>query len=621
MPAENMTITAQWKKATYIISWDMNADGVIDDHDIITTVEYGDLPALPQTEVPTKEDTAELSYIFTNNWLPDIKFADGDATYTAQYDAVGRKYTVKFLNFDGSLLQASEVEYGSMPSYNGATPMNTDSIQYDYTFVGWSPELELVTGDATYTATFTESIKKYTVIWQNWDGAVLEKDVGVDHGDIPIYNGATPIKLSTDETEYIFVGWTPQISGAVADVTYTATFAEKTRKYKITWLNEDGSVIDVTAVEYGKIPAYTAPIKPSTKEFSYTFADWTPAVFAVTGDATYTAYYIATKNKYTVVWNVDGAKISEVYEYGMIPEFKGSTEKAADGCTAYSFDGWDKKLSAVVENVEYTAKYSTATVHTSSDFVYQNNNDGTHTKKNSCCGAAVKTVECSDARKDGDHKCDSCGADNIGTHSGGSSTCKTLAICTDCGVSYGSYNASKHESKKINYVDITKTTHDEVYACCNAIKTDNVAHNYVDKNCVCGAKEPMTVVIMNGDTAWKTIELDGDTDLSVADIPEPTPSKGFVFAGWYTEDGVRVEEDTQLTDDVVLHAGYFSGDVDGDGTIEREDVEQLNRYIVGQEVMTVEDQEALDINGDGDITVLDTVLLLLHISGKLVMTP
>jgi len=125
---------------------------------------------------------------------------------------------------------------------------------------------------------------------------------------------------------------------------------------------------------------------------------------------------------------------------------------------------------------------------------------------------------------------------------------------------------------------------------------------------------------MNGDSVWETIESE-DTDISVSDMPTPTPTPGYVFSGWYTEDGVRVDSETNLTYDMVLHAGYFSGDVDGDGTIEKEDVDKLTRYIVGQDVATVEDEKAFDINGDGDVTVVDSILLLLHISGKRPMTP
>jgi hypothetical protein len=322
-----------------------------------------------------------------------------------------------------------------------------------------------------------------------------------------------------------------------------------------------------------------------------------------------------------VVWNVNGVKVSESYEYGALPEFKGSTDKASDGCTAYAFTGWNKKISEVVENIEYTATYSTVTVHTSSEFVYESNNKGTHSKKYKCCNAVIETVACADALNDGNHKCDFCGADNISTHSGGKATCKTLAKCDECGVAYGSYDTNNHESSQISYSDITKTTHDEIYACCNAIKIDNAQHNYVGKNCLCGAKKIVTVVMMNGDTVWQTIESEGDTEISFSDMPIPTPTPGYVFSGWYTEDGVRVDSGTKPSDDMILHAGYFPGDVDCDGAITTEDVNKLNQYIVGDYVTKVEDEKVFDINADGNVTVADSILILLHVTGKRPMTP
>ena len=73
------------------------------------------------------------------------------------------QYTIKFNNYDGTQLQSSKVNYGATPAYTGATPTKPSTAAYTYTFNGWSPAIATVTGNATYTAQFTEQINQATV--------------------------------------------------------------------------------------------------------------------------------------------------------------------------------------------------------------------------------------------------------------------------------------------------------------------------------------------------------------------------------------------------------------------------------------------------------------------------
>ena len=107
---------------------------------------------------PTKSSTAQYDYTF-DGWDPEIADVTGNATYKAKYKATLRKYDVKFVNDDGTVLQDTKEDYGSTPSYKGSTPTKPETDKYTYTFKGWKPDISEVTGNATYVAEFTAVAK------------------------------------------------------------------------------------------------------------------------------------------------------------------------------------------------------------------------------------------------------------------------------------------------------------------------------------------------------------------------------------------------------------------------------------------------------------------------------
>ena len=83
-------------------------------------------------------------------------------TVKAEFEeAPAPTYTVTWKNDDGTVIDTTEVEEGTVPTHADATKAN-DTF-YSYTFAGWNDgentyapsELPAVTGDDTYTATFT----------------------------------------------------------------------------------------------------------------------------------------------------------------------------------------------------------------------------------------------------------------------------------------------------------------------------------------------------------------------------------------------------------------------------------------------------------------------------------
>ncbi len=127
------------------------------------------------------------------------------------------------LNYDGSELQSSEVEYGQTPSYSGEAPEKPADAENTYIFTGWSPSIESVTKAQTYTAQFSSTTNKYLVRFLNDDGTELQSEE-LAYGATPAYTGETPTKEATAQYTYTFKGWDSEIEVVKGAKNYTATY-------------------------------------------------------------------------------------------------------------------------------------------------------------------------------------------------------------------------------------------------------------------------------------------------------------------------------------------------------------------------------------------------------------
>lgn len=209
-------------------------------------------------------------------------------------------------------------------------------------------------------------VTSYTVTWKNYDGTILATDTVVS-GVTPTYKGETPVKESTEQSDYTFSGWDPSPIPISADTIYTAQFTESPKTFTVTWKNDDGTVLETdTNVAYGSKPVYngSTPTKANDGETSYAFQGWSPQITdntKITEDTTYTARFLTNVNTYTITWKDGDGNIlkTEQCPEGIRPQYTGDTPtKTADAQYTYSFNySWTPGIAAADADATYTANF------------------------------------------------------------------------------------------------------------------------------------------------------------------------------------------------------------------------------------------------------------------------
>ena len=239
-PTADATYTAYFAINQYTIIF-QNYDGTELQNEVLN---HGDAVSY-KGATPTKPATDQYTYTFSG-WSPNVVYTAVDnATYVAQFDATVNKYTITFKNWDGSVLESKQWEYGETPSYTG-TPTRPADAENTYTFTGWDKTISVVTGEEEYIAQYGSTTNSYTI--------TTNGENGVTTGDGTYLYGTNVTLTATPNACYRFVRWNDGDTNATRSVTvtgaatYTAIF-EKV-KYTITVQSDNDAQGSATITAY-----------------------------------------------------------------------------------------------------------------------------------------------------------------------------------------------------------------------------------------------------------------------------------------------------------------------------------------------------------------------------------
>ena len=327
MPAENMTVKAQWEINQYTITFDTNGGSEI----APITQDYG-------TEITAPDNPTRKGYTF-KGWdkeIPETMPAE-NITVKAQWEI--NQYTIAFDTNGGSEIAPITQDYGTEIT----APDNP--TRKGYTFKGWDKEIPKTMPAENITVKAQWEINQYTITFDTNGGsdiAPITQDYGAEitAPDNPTRKG------------YTFKGWDKEIPETMPAENITVKAQWEINQYTITFDTNGGSEIAPITQDYGT--EITAPDNPTRK--GYTFKGWDKEI-----PKTMPAENITVKaqweiNQYTIAFDTNGGS-----EIAPITQDYGTQITAPDKPTrkGYSFKGWDKEIPETMpaENITITARW------------------------------------------------------------------------------------------------------------------------------------------------------------------------------------------------------------------------------------------------------------------------
>ena len=336
------------------------------------TYHFGDEVVVP--EAPSRNADNTYTYTFKNWGKTVAETCVGDAEYTANYEATYIEYNIKFLDWDGSLIQTVKYHYGDTITAI-ADPERASDETYTYTFLSWNKALGTCTGNASFTAQYESTFINYTVVFKDYDGSVISRKT-YHFGDT-ITIPADPERASDETYIYTFKDWGNISTSCNGNKEYTAVYNSEYIEYTVVFKDHNGDTLSSKTYHYGdEVVIPSDPTRVADNTYTYTFAGWDKEIVACEGDATFKATYTSTYIDYTVIFkNEDGKILSHnTYHYGEKVNVPEAPTKAADNTYTYTFKAWDKTVVDCAGDATYTATYDSTYIDYTVIF---KNEDGT----------------------------------------------------------------------------------------------------------------------------------------------------------------------------------------------------------------------------------------------------
>ena len=482
MPAENITVKAQWEINQYTITFDTNGGSEI----APITQDYG-------TEITAPDKPTRKGYTF-KEWdkeIPKTMPAE-NITVKAQWEI--NQYTITFDTNGGSEIAPITQDYGTEIT----APDNP--TRKGYTFKGWDKEIPKTMPAENITVKAQWEINQYTIAFDTNGGSEIAP-ITQDYG--------TEITAPDNPTRkgYTFKGWDKEIPETMPaeNITITARWKDTekptgeiiigTNKWN-QFLNEltfgiffkDTQEVTINAVDNSGVVfvsylvtdkelseaelnslvfrAYEEPfcIDPNGEYIIYvmlvdeninitylrsdriTLDNIQPVISGIENGKTYCeAQTVTVDEKYVDTVTVNGTVVTLDADGGFVLHPTNGEQKIV----VTDKSGNNAEMTVTVNNG-----------HTFGEWV--SDNDGKHTRKCIVDGCdAFETENCS----------------------GGNATCTEKAVCDVCGKAYGEFDGTNHEGGVQEWTTRTAFNHEQKWNCCGAVIAASEAHEWKDGVC------------------------------------------------------------------------------------------------------------------------------------------